>query len=194
MLGGGAVDGAISHAGGPALLEARKAVPEVPNPMHHPLQDSAGMLSKLKGWTGKTAGSKLCRCPTGEARITIGGDLQAKYVVHAVGPNYAVLTGLGWSESDCDALLASAYENSMKAAQTKGDEIKSIAFSLISAGVFRGSKTVNSVLDIGVRRAIENIWEGLDEMHFVAYTDSEAGSLQDILDVLVEEGVLRKIE
>lgn len=57
MLGGGGVDGAIHRAAGPALLEACRAVPEV----------RPGV-----------------RCPTGEARITPGGNLPAQHVIHTV--------------------------------------------------------------------------------------------------------------
>jgi O-acetyl-ADP-ribose deacetylase (regulator of RNase III) len=59
MLGGGGVDGAIHRAAGPQLLEACRAVPEV----------RPGV-----------------RCPVGEARITDGFDLPARYVIHTVGP------------------------------------------------------------------------------------------------------------
>ena len=61
MLGGGGVDGAIHRAAGPALLEACREIPEV---------------------------RPAVRCPTGEARITPGFELPARYVIHAVGPVY----------------------------------------------------------------------------------------------------------
>lgn len=173
-LGGGAVDGAISHAGGPLLLEAQKAIPIVPNPHN--------------------SRTKSCRCPTGEARLTIGGSLKAKYVIHAVGPNYAVIRGLGMSEEKGDKLLASAYKNTMLQARTKSDEIKCIAFSLISAGVFRGGKTLNEVLEIGVRNVVENVYEGLEEVQFVGYRASEIGALGEVLGVLVDKGLVERIE
>ena len=59
------VDGAISDAGGKALARARQALPVLDN--------------------------KQTRCPTGDAKITISGDLKARdYCIHAVGPNYRV--------------------------------------------------------------------------------------------------------
>ncbi|WP_297927088.1 macro domain-containing protein, partial [Metallibacterium sp.] len=58
LLGGGGVDGAIHSAAGPGLLRACRALPEV----------EPGV-----------------RCPTGEARVTPGFDLRARWVVHAVG-------------------------------------------------------------------------------------------------------------
>ncbi|AOY90635.1 O-acetyl-ADP-ribose deacetylase [Cupriavidus sp. USMAA2-4] len=57
LLGGGGVDGAIHGAGGPAIMEACRAI-----------RDSQG------------------GCPTGDAVITTGGLLPAPYVIHAVGP------------------------------------------------------------------------------------------------------------
>ncbi|SOY43504.1 conserved hypothetical protein [Cupriavidus taiwanensis] len=57
LLGGGGVDGAIHGAGGPAIMEACRAI-----------RDAQG------------------GCPTGEAVITTGGRLPAPYVIHAVGP------------------------------------------------------------------------------------------------------------
>jgi O-acetyl-ADP-ribose deacetylase (regulator of RNase III) len=102
MLGGGGVDGVIHRAAGPKLLEACRAVPEV-----HP-----GV-----------------RCPTGEARITSGFDLPARFVIHTVGP---VWHGGGQHE---DELLASCYQTSLNLAREHG--LRTIAFPAISTGVYR---------------------------------------------------------
>lgn len=68
-------------------------------------------------------------CPTGEARITKGYRLPAKYVIHTVGP---VWRGGGHNE---DTLLANCYRNSLKLAVENG--IHTIAFPAISTGVYR---------------------------------------------------------
>ncbi len=68
-------------------------------------------------------------CPTGEARVSKGYRLPAKWVIHTVGP---VWNGGHRNE---DNLLANCYRNSFKAAVEKG--IKSIAFPSISTGVYR---------------------------------------------------------
>lgn len=101
MLGGGGVDGAIHRAAGPRLLEACRAVREA----------RPGV-----------------RCPTGEARITPGFDLPARFVIHTVGP---VWTGGHAGEPD---LLASCYRNSLALAAEHG--CASIAFPAISCGVY----------------------------------------------------------
>jgi len=71
----------------------------------------------------------LGRCPTGEARITRGYGLQARYVIHAVGP---VWQG---GDSGEDALLASCYRNALRLAVEH--EVRSIAFPAISTGIYR---------------------------------------------------------
>lgn len=66
-------------------------------------------------------------CPTGEARITHGYNLPAKYVIHTVGPVYAGKT------SDAH-MLASCYYNSLALAKKAG--LHSVIFSAISTGVY----------------------------------------------------------
>ena len=67
-------------------------------------------------------------CPTGEARVTPGFGLAARWIVHAVGPV--------WRGGDRDepALLASAYRHALAAADSVG--ARSIAFPAISTGIF----------------------------------------------------------
>jgi O-acetyl-ADP-ribose deacetylase (regulator of RNase III) len=101
MLGGGGVDGAIHRAAGPGLLEACRAIPEV------------------------TPG---VRCRTGDARITPGFRLPARYVIHTVGP---VWRGGTAGEPQ---LLASCYRSSL--ALAREHRIGSIAFPAIGCGVY----------------------------------------------------------
>ncbi len=67
-------------------------------------------------------------CPTGGAVITTGGDLKARYVIHAVGPVYR-----GGDKGEAE-LLASAYRKSLEIARQKG--IRSVAFPSISTGAY----------------------------------------------------------
>ena len=68
-------------------------------------------------------------CRTGEAKITKGYRLPASFVIHTVGPIYYEHT-----PEEAEKLLTSCYENSLKLAKEK--ELKTIAFPLISAGVY----------------------------------------------------------
>lgn len=101
LLGGGGVDGAIHRVAGPDLLAACRALPQV---------------------------RRNVRCPTGEARITPGFRLPAKYVVHTVGPV--------WHGGDRGepGLLASCYRESLRIATENA--VHSIAFPAISCGVY----------------------------------------------------------
>jgi O-acetyl-ADP-ribose deacetylase (regulator of RNase III) len=101
LLGGGGVDGAIHRAAGPGLMEECLAIPEV----------RPGV-----------------RCPPGEARITSGHDLAARFVIHTVGP---VWDGGGNGEEET---LASCYRSCL--ALAADIEVRSIAFPAISTGVY----------------------------------------------------------
>src|SRR5512139_1831920 len=71
--------------------------------------------------------TKYKGCPTGSAVITRGGNLKAKYVIHAVGPRYS------GSTKDAE-LLSSAYRKSLELCTQ--NKISSIAFPSISTGIY----------------------------------------------------------
>jgi O-acetyl-ADP-ribose deacetylase (regulator of RNase III) len=99
LMGGGGVDGAIHRAGGPQILaECREIV------------------------------ARQGRCATGEAVISSGGNLPAKFVIHTVGPIWR-----GGSNNE-PQFLQNAYLNSLKLAAKNG--IQTIAFPNISTGVY----------------------------------------------------------
>lgn len=87
-----------------------------------------GAIHRAAGPRLLEATRKIGGCPTGEARITPGFDLPARWVIHAVGP---VWRGGGANE---DELLASCYRNSLTLAREHG--FKTIAFPAISTGVY----------------------------------------------------------
>lgn len=72
---------------------------------------------------------KLGGCPTGQAKLTGGGDLPAQFVIHAVGPIY------NNGQNGEAQLLASAYFDSLSVGHENG--IKSIAFPSLSTGAYR---------------------------------------------------------
>ncbi len=71
---------------------------------------------------------KLGGCPTGEARITTGGNLKARYVIHTVGPIYS-----GGKQHESE-LLTNAYKNSLNLASKH--KLKSVSFPSISTGAY----------------------------------------------------------
>ena len=101
LLGGGGVDGAIHRAGGSAILAECKKIRDKVLP---------------EG------------CPTGHAVATCAGNLKAKYVIHAVGPD--LRTGI----SNGAELLKKAYRSCLDLALEK--EARSIAFPSISTGIY----------------------------------------------------------
>lgn len=88
-----------------------------------------GAIHRAAGPELKEACRHFGGCPTGEARITPGFQLKAKFIVHTVGP---VWNNDTQGES---ALLASAYRNALILA--KKHEVKNIAFPSISTGAYR---------------------------------------------------------
>jgi len=95
---------------------------------------------------------KIGGCETGEAVITTGGNLKARYVIHTVGPVYR--DGL----HNEPKLLENAYKNSLNLASSKG--IKSIAFPSISTGAY--GYPLEAAAEIALRTAINYLREHHD--------------------------------
>ena len=104
-------------------------------------------------------------CRTGEAKITKGYKLPAKFVIHTVGPVY-----FEHKPAEAEVLLTSCYENSLKLAKEK--ELKTIAFPLISAGVYGYPQRD------AIRVAIETMklnQDDFDEITLVLFGEREFG-------------------
>jgi O-acetyl-ADP-ribose deacetylase (regulator of RNase III) len=130
--------------------------------------------SRLKGGAGvdgaihRAGGPSImdeCRkiggCPAGQAVITTGGNLKAKYVIHTVGPLYQ-----GGTSGEAD-LLQSAYLSSLRLAAAKG--LKSIALPAISTGVY--SYPLGEAAHIALKTAVDYMRENtdIDLVRFVLY-------------------------
>lgn len=92
---------------------------------------------------------KIGHCPTGQAVITTGGSLKARYVIHTVGP---VWSGGNRNEA---GLLKSAYLESLKLASKKG--LKSVSFPAISTGAY--GYPLNDAARIALRTAVDFLTE-----------------------------------
>jgi O-acetyl-ADP-ribose deacetylase len=136
LMGGGGVDGAIHRAGGPQIVEECKAI-----------------VARRGG------------CPTGQAVVTAGGLLQARHVIHAVGP---VWHGGGRGE---DEALRSAYVNSLIVALSVG--ARSVSFPCISTGAY--GFPVERAARIAYDAVVEFLrgHDRLDEVRFVVFNPTD---------------------
>ncbi|MFX0168192.1 MAG: macro domain-containing protein [Candidatus Hodarchaeota archaeon] len=90
----------------------------------------AGAIRRRGGPAIQRECNEIGGTPVGTAVITTGGNLKARYVIHAVGPQ--------WGEGDEDAKLAKTIESVLKLADGKG--LRSVAIPAISTGIFRFPK------------------------------------------------------
>jgi len=139
----------------------------------------------VDGAIHRAAGPELvqeCRllhgCKTGQAKITKGYRLPARYVIHTVGP---VWNGGAYNE---DALLASCYRNSLALAEKHG--LTSIAFPAISTGIY------HFPIERAARIAVEETCSFLSEhttiekVTFVCFSQEIRATYLQVLD---EDGV-----
>ena len=144
MLGGGGVDGAIHRAAGEELFDACLKVPEVRPDV---------------------------RCPTGEARITPGFRLPAKFVIHTVGPVYRD------GQHGEPEKLADCYRNSLALAVENG--CKSVAFPCISTGVY--GYPIEDAAKIAVREAKAFLAAHDIEVVFCCFSERDAKIYETLL-------------
>ena len=132
----------------------------------------------VDGAIHRAAGPQLlaeCRtlngCETGQARITKGYNLPAKYVIHTVGPVW-----YGGEQGE-PQLLADAYRNSLKLAEEHN--LKSIAFPAISTGVYGYPKEEAAHIAIDT---IREFLKGYDmEVILTAFSDGDLKRYERIL-------------
>jgi len=110
-----------------------------------------GAIHRAAGPRLKEYNRTLGGCPTGEARISPGFDLPAKWVISTVGP---VWRGGNHGEA---ALLESCYRNSLSLALEH--QVRTIAFPAISTGVYGYPKEKAARIAVGVMRECEDRFE-----------------------------------
>jgi O-acetyl-ADP-ribose deacetylase (regulator of RNase III) len=135
LLGGGGVDGAIHRAGGPRILEECRRI--------------VAAIGSL---------------PPGDAVVTTGGGLRARFVIHTVGP---VWRGGGADEA---RILEHAYCNTLSLAREKG--IATISFPSISTGAYRFP--LDAAAAIAARTVSRFVKEyPLEEVRFVLFSEDD---------------------
>jgi O-acetyl-ADP-ribose deacetylase (regulator of RNase III) len=139
LMGGGGVDGAIHRAGGPRILEECKEIVK-----------------------------KIGRLPTGQAVVTSGGNLPAKFVIHTVGPIYREMKDKREEEGQ-EGLLRSCYIESLKLAVENG--VKTISFPSISTGAYR--YPLEEAAAVAVRAVGDFLAENtsIEKVYFVLFND-----------------------
>ena len=139
LLGGGGVDGAIHRAGGPSILEECRRIRRDLYP--------EGM-------------------PAGEAVITTGGELPARFVIHTVGPIYGAHGG------EEPEILAACYRNSLQLAAHHA--LSSLAFPAISTGAFYYPRHEAARVSSGAIKAFLENDDKLREVRLVFFKPSDA--------------------
>lgn len=146
LLGGGGVDGAIHRAGGPKILE-----------------ECIAIRNKQGG------------CPAGEAVITTGGLLPAKFVIHTVGPVWR-----GGTNNET-GLLMSCYEKTLQLAVE--NEIETIAFPNISTGIYGFPKVPAAETAIKSVTAFLNSTNAVKQVIFVCFDQENFNIYKQLLNV-----------
>jgi O-acetyl-ADP-ribose deacetylase (regulator of RNase III) len=116
---------------------------------------------------------KLNGCETGDAKITTGGLLAARYVIHTVGP---IWSGGGHDEP---ARLASCYRRSLELALE--NNLKTVAFPAISCGVYGYPIPAAAEIAVGTVDRFTRERPGLEMVRFVLFSQGVFDAFSDAL-------------
>lgn len=122
---------------------------------------------------------KIGGCPTGSAVITTGGNLKAKYVIHAVGPIYS--DGKHGEET----LLASAYKASLDIALKH--QLKSVAFPSLSTGAY--GYPVDKAAMVALKTVMDflKVHQFPVVVRFVLFSDSDLKTYEDAAKAILTQ-------
>lgn len=123
--------------------------------------------------------AEVAPCPTGEARITGGFGLPARFVIHAVGP---VWKGGAHGEP---LLLASAYRAALELAEEEPGVV-SVALPAISTGVYGYPLQAAAEIAVAEARAMQSRAKKLARIVFVAFTEGARAAFEEALSALGE--------
>jgi O-acetyl-ADP-ribose deacetylase (regulator of RNase III) len=163
----------------------RQAVDAIVNAANTSLLGGGGVDGAIHRAAGPellAATRQLRGCQTGDAKITPGFRLPARYVIHAVGPVYQP------GDATVPALLRSAYRRSIELAQEHG--LTSIAFPAISTGVY--GYPLGEAASISLRAVAEQTQhQALPTLiRFVLFNGVSLQAYQQALQVLIQAGVV----
>jgi len=132
-----------------------------------------GAIHRAAGSELAAACARLAHCPTGEARITPGFRLRARYVIHAVGP---VWRG---GDSGEAALLAGAYRASLRLADEH--QLRCVAFPAISTGIYGYPLDAATAVAVGTVREVLSAGSTVHEVIFACFNDEALEACRRIL-------------
>lgn len=137
----------------------------------------AGAISRAGGYSIQEECRKKAPIRTGEAVITTGGSLKARYVIHAVGPRMG--------DGDEEIKLRAATMSALKIADENG--LKSIAFPAVSTGIY--GYPMRECAKIMLKAAVEYLkgGTGLEKVVFVLFTQKDYAIFEERLNKLVSE-------
>ncbi len=139
----------------------------------------------VDGAIHRAAGPQLlaeCRtlggCPTGQARITKGYNLPAKYVIHTVGPVW------GGGAHNEDQLLKNCYHNALKLAIEH--DIHTIAFPSISTGIYGFPIERASRIAVNTVKTILEQEQRIEKVYFVCFGQHDYQIYQNTVQKVFE--------